>query len=114
MASRMGKSLAVKFCDFVSGPGLPYYREFIEWADAEYGSRHRAFWSELALRVRDCGHEHSAYVLYRMADVFACRLAHEQEFIGKVGDVFSECVERFGIHEDYIRKEDEQCAPTEA
>lgn len=107
MALRMGKSLAVKFCDFVSGPRLPRYREFVEWADAACGSRSRTFWSELALWVRDCGHEHSAYVLYSMADAFAIQLAREQEFIGKVGEVFSKCAERFGVHDS------EQLAETE-
>jgi hypothetical protein len=109
MAGRMGKALALRFCDFVSGPGLPGYREFAEWAEGEGFSDHRrsCFWSELALWVRDSGHQHAAHVMYRMAYVFASQLRDEQRFVGMVGEVFGECVQRFGVCELDIRKEDE-------
>lgn len=115
MAGRMSKALALRFCDFVSGPGMPGWSEFDAWAASEGfdDAARSAFWCDLALWVRDCEHKHAAFVMYRLAYVLASRLREEQRFIARVGDVFSACAERFGVHEYDIRKEEEQCAPTE-
>jgi hypothetical protein len=109
MSGRMGKALALRFCDMVSGPGLPGHREWLEWAEAEgfHRSIRSSFWGDLAMWVRDCDHDHKAFVLYRMAYEFASRLRNEQEFVDGIGEVFRQCAERFGVSERDIRKEDE-------
>ena len=105
--ARMGKKLAEMFCDFVAGPGLPGYRDFVSWRDTSCSDRGTVFWEELALWIRDSEHKHANYALYRLACVLASELQREQEVLRRIGRAFEACVERFGVSECAIQKEDE-------
>ena len=106
---RMTKTLAVEFCDLMTGPGmrdsLRDWRAWLEEEDVEGWSK-EYFWSDFMLTIRDCNHDLVNFVMYKVACAFEREYRREREVMRSVEHVFRCVSERVGVPKTAIREDE--------